>query len=105
MCQPSCYYIAAVLELGALIGALEAGILADKFSRRQSIMLASRESLTQFYTKIGTSKLAFKYSGILYWITFANNSSRSRYSHDRKSGRWCRDWCSQVGVLFLVPMG
>ncbi|KAI5995254.1 general substrate transporter [Pisolithus orientalis] len=33
---------AAVLELGALFGALLAGVSADKFSRRRSIFLASR---------------------------------------------------------------
>lgn len=33
--------VAAVLELGALFGALEAGILADKLSRRRSIVIAS----------------------------------------------------------------
>jgi sugar porter (SP) family MFS transporter len=32
---------AAVLELGALLGALSAGMLADKYSRRHSIFLAS----------------------------------------------------------------
>ncbi|KAG8826877.1 hypothetical protein FRC19_006996 [Serendipita sp. 401] len=33
--------LTAVLELGALFGALEAGIFADKYSRRSSIILAS----------------------------------------------------------------
>ncbi|KAG8811116.1 hypothetical protein FRC17_002623 [Serendipita sp. 399] len=33
--------LTAVLELGALFGALEAGIFADKYSRRHSIILAS----------------------------------------------------------------
>lgn len=35
--------LAAVLELGALFGALAAGVLADKYSRRHSICLACGE--------------------------------------------------------------
>lgn len=34
---------AAALELGALFGALSSGILADKYSRRHSIFIASGE--------------------------------------------------------------
>ena len=36
--------IAAVLELGALMGALIAGVYADRYSRRHSIVLASSTS-------------------------------------------------------------
>jgi hypothetical protein len=36
--------IAAVLELGALMGALIAGVYADHYSRRHSIVLASGTS-------------------------------------------------------------
>ena len=42
----SCEFVfvaAAALELGALFGALSSGILADKYSRRHSIFLASGE--------------------------------------------------------------
>lgn len=35
---------AAVLELGALFGAITSGILADKYCRRQSIFFASSGS-------------------------------------------------------------
>ena len=35
--------IAAMLELGSLAGALTAGVLADRFSRRQSILAACGE--------------------------------------------------------------
>jgi MFS family permease len=38
-------YAAAVLELGALFGALSAGILADRYSRRYSIFLAGGSCL------------------------------------------------------------
>ena len=34
------FHVAAVLELGALFGALASGILADRFSRRHSIFFA-----------------------------------------------------------------
>jgi hypothetical protein len=36
--------IAAVLELGALMGALIAGVYADRYSRRHSIVIASSTS-------------------------------------------------------------
>ena len=36
--------IAAVLELGALMGALIAGVYADRYSRRHSILLAASTS-------------------------------------------------------------
>jgi hypothetical protein len=32
---------AAVLELGALFGAIEAGVLVDKLSRRKAILVSS----------------------------------------------------------------
>lgn len=38
-------YEAALLELGALFGALAAGALADRLSRRMSICCACGESL------------------------------------------------------------
>jgi MFS family permease len=39
----SVFILAAALELGALFGALLSGILADRYSRRHSIFLASGE--------------------------------------------------------------
>lgn len=42
--RESAFTAAAVLELGALFGALLSGILADKYSRRHCIFLASGES-------------------------------------------------------------
>lgn len=41
-------FIAAVLELGALMGALIAGVYADRYSRRYSIVLASSTFLYFF---------------------------------------------------------
>lgn len=41
--RESVFVAAAALELGALFGALLSGILADKYSRRHSIFLASGE--------------------------------------------------------------
>jgi len=34
-------FAAAVLELGALFGAIEAGVLANKLSRRKAILVSS----------------------------------------------------------------
>ena len=39
----SIFFAAAALELGALFGALTSGVLADKYSRRHSIFVASGE--------------------------------------------------------------
>ena len=44
-------FIAAVLELGALMGALIAGVYADRYSRRYSIVLASSTFL-YFFPKL-----------------------------------------------------
>ena len=43
MCSISPMSPAAVLELGALIGALAAGVYADRYSRAQSIVAACGE--------------------------------------------------------------
>ena len=43
--------LAAMLELGALVGALLAGVLADRFSRKTSILVACGEST--FYSGFG----------------------------------------------------
>ena len=40
------FHVAAVLELGALFGALICGILADRFSRRHSIFVACGMSVS-----------------------------------------------------------
>lgn len=45
-CHP---FEAAVLELGALFGALSAGVLADRYSRRQSIFAACGERMPLFH--------------------------------------------------------
>lgn len=46
------FFTAAVLELGALFGAIEAGVLANKLSRRDSIILSSGQYLQNFVLQL-----------------------------------------------------
>ena len=64
----SVFVAAAALELGALFGALLSGILADKYSRRHSIFLASGEpSVNSMLSPYSTNAISY----ILPWFRIA----------------------------------
>ena len=82
--------LAAVLELGALFGALASGILADRFSRRHSIFFACgmHNALMSFiYSSELDEILPLTVSRILYWLWVAMWSAISQ-----RSGAGPRDW-------------
>ena len=66
--RKSVFVAAAALELGALFGALLSGILADKYSRRHSIFLASGEpSVNSMLSPYSTNAISY----ILPWFRIA----------------------------------
>ena len=90
--------IAAVLELGALIGALIAGVYADHYSRRRSIVFACSTSvfLNDVSEKTSHTWVSFFFSHILYWLCFPMQRPAAHPSVHRSCLRWSRSWCSQV---------
>lgn len=90
---------ASVLELGALFGALSAGILADQFSRRYSICLACSkcEGTCPWYPDIETKGFSniLRRFGIPVWSPISYASIR------RASYRWCRCWRLKVPLILL----
>ena len=91
--------LAAVLELGALFGALASGILADRFSRRHSIFLACGMH-TFLYRSYASSEMPFfSISRLLYWLWAAMWSGIPQPSGTRSCNWWF--WCRSSEVAFF----
>ena len=89
-------FAAAVLELGALLGALLAGVYADRYSRGQAIVWACGESIPVHPLLFANSVLSDIFNRLLVSMFRATPQSYIYWQGSRRS----RCWCVKVPFLF-----
>jgi hypothetical protein len=85
---------AAVLELGALFGALSAGVLADRCSRRHSILAAC--SMYVLLVLFRSRIIKNPASRLLYWLCIPMWSPVISSPFHWACSGWVGSWCTKV---------